>query len=178
MSEHSVREPTGWHRIGLRAGWIAVFAVPAWIMIVRFSLGVDSVGVFLTATILPLALLFLGLVALGIPKMRGFFASGRTVAWLWIAWAMGFILGLFMPDNTLLKHGSEQETTALVSTIFGPGMEGAASAISNPLAIVMIFSAILAAVFAMLDSRAGGPIRTEDEDHLQGTGFYPLLDDQ
>src|SRR5690625_4508834 len=45
----------------------------------------------------------------------------------------------------------------------------------NPPAILMTVPGAIGALFSVLDSRPSGPIRTEDEDHMQGHGHFAIL---
>lgn len=166
---------TGWHKIGINGGWVATFVLAAWILVPRLVIG-TTVPIALVMTILlPVVLVAIGCVTLGVPVSRGFSPSKRAIAWLWIAFFSAFIVGLFFPDDTIFSATSHEQATALVAVLFGPGWEGAGSAIANPAAILMTVSGGIGAVFAVLDSREGGPIRTEDEDHFQGHGYFAIL---
>ncbi|MDN6151985.1 MAG: hypothetical protein L0I91_11305, partial [Yaniella sp.] len=166
---------TGWHKIAILGGWIATFLLAAWILVPRLIIG-TAVPIALALTILlPIILLAIGCTALGVPISRGQSPSGRAVAWLWFSFLNAFVVGLFFPDDTIFSATSHEQATALIAVLFGPGWEGAGSAIANPAAIIMIISGIIAAAFAVLDSREGGPIRTDDEDHFQGHGYFAIL---
>lgn len=145
--------------------------VTAWIGFARHLVGTDDGAISLIwLGTLGAIQLIVALIALSVPATRGVVISGRAVAWLWFSYAWGTVLGLFLPDPS-------SAGTAVVTVLFGDHWQGAESAISNPAAIIMIVSAVFSAVFAILDSRPGGPRRTDAEDHVQGSGFYPLLGD-
>lgn len=166
---------TGWHKIAILGGWIATFLLSAWILVPRLIIG-TAVPIALALTILlPIILLAIGCATLGVPISRGQIPSGRAVAWLWFSFLNAFVVGLFFPDDTIFSATSHEQATALIAVLFGPGWEGAGSAIANPAAIIMIISGIIASAFAVLDSREGGPIRTDDEDHFQGHGYFAIL---
>lgn len=166
---------TGWHKAGIVGGWIATFLLAAWILVPRLVIGTEVPIALVLTILLPFVLLAIGCSALGIPTWRGQVPSKRTVVWLWFSFLNACIVGLFFPDNTIFSATSHEQATALVAVLFGAGWEGAGSAIANPAAIIMIISGIIAAVFATLDSREGGPIRTEDEDEFQGHGYFAIL---
>lgn len=167
--------PQGWHKFGINGGWIAIFFCAAWILLPRLIIGTTEPIALVITILLPVLLIALGTVTLGVPMSRGMVPTKRSVAWLWFAFFWALIVGLFLPDSTIFSHSSHTHATALVAVLFGSGWEGAGSAIANPAAILMIVSGIIGAVFSLLDARAGGPIRTEDEDHLQGHGYFAIL---
>lgn len=167
---------TGWHKFAIMGGWIATFLLAAWILVPRLIIG-TSIAWVLTI-LLPIILLALGCVTLGVPASRDLSPSRRAVAWLWFSFLNAFVVGLFFPDDTIFSATSHEQATALVAVLFGPGWEGAGSAIANPAAILMTISGVIATVFAALDSREGGPVRTEDEDHFQGHGYFAILGEE
>lgn len=167
---------TGWHKFAIMGGWIATFLLAAWILVPRLIIG-TSIAWVLTI-LLPIILLALGCVTLGVPASRDQSPSRRAVAWLWFSFLNAFVVGLFFPDDTIFSATSHEQATALVAVLFGPGWEGAGSAIANPAAILMTISGVIATVFAALDSREGGPVRTEDEDHFQGHGYFAILGEE
>lgn len=157
-----------WQRWAVHCGWVAAFVVPLWIATSRLLVGTAGWHTWIYALTLAPLLLVLAMMTLAVPARRGFTTSGRACAWLWIAFGFGAALGFVLPD-------AGEGATAVISVWFGEGFEGTAVAASNTAAIVMGFSAVFATVFAFLDSRTGGPIRTTDEDEAQGSGYYPLL---
>lgn len=167
--------PIGWHKLGIYVGWVATFGAAAWILLPRLIIGTTVTGAMIITGIVTLIPIVIGCVTLGVPAARKKPPSKRAVAWLWIAFACAFIVGLFLPDDTIFSASNHDQATALVAVLFGTGWEGAGSAIANPAAIIMTVTGVIAAVFAVLDSRAGGPVRTEDEDHLQGYGPFAIL---
>lgn len=167
---------TGWHKFAIMGGWIATFLLAAWILVPRLIIG-TSIAWVLTI-LLPIILLALGSVTLGVPASRGQSPSRRAVGWLWFSFLNAFVVGLFFPDDTIFSATSHEQATALVAVLFGPGWEGAGSAIANPAAILMTISGVIATVFAALDSRESGPVRTEDEDHFQGHGYFAILGEE
>lgn len=166
---------TGRHKFGINAGWILTFSLGLWILLPRLVIGTNYGGVFAVTVILAAAMIAIGSITLGVPAARKKTPSQRAVAWLWIAFVGAFIAGLFMPDSSIFIATDYVEPTALVAVLFGDGWEAAGSAIANPAAIIMIVAGGIGAVFSVLDSREGGPIRTEDEDHLQGSGPFAVL---
>ncbi|NWN87129.1 MAG: hypothetical protein HLX51_01080 [Micrococcaceae bacterium] len=173
VSEQSV--PTGLHKVAIYGGWAATFLLAAWIVLPRVIIGNTVLVAWVMTILLPLILIAVGLIILGVPAARGLTPTKRSVAGLWIALFNAFIVGLFLPDGTIFSAGSHDHATSLVAVLFGSGWEGAGSAIANPAAIIMSVSGIIGAVFSVLDSRQGGPIRTEDEDHFQGQGYFGIL---
>lgn len=168
-------KPVGWHKFGIYGGWIATVVLAGWILLPRLLIGTTVPIAWVITILLPIALLAIGGVTLGVPAVRGKVVSRRAVAWLWLAFLGAFIVGLFLPDNTIFSAPNHDEATALIAVLFGSGWEGAGSAIANPAAIIMLVAGIIGAVFALLDSRDGGPIRTDDEDHFQGHGYFAIL---
>lgn len=169
--------PNGWHKFGIYGGWIATFVLALWIVIPRLVIGTSVFGALVITILLSLILLAIGGVTLGVPAARKRVPTKRSVAMLWFALFWAFIVGFFLPDDTIFSVTAHDQATALVAVLFGTAWEGAGSAIANPAAILMTISGVIGAVFSVLDSREGGPIRTEDEDHLQGTGFFTVLED-
>lgn len=169
--------PTGWHRFAIYGGWVATFVLAAWIAAPRLLLGTSSTITWVMVILLPLLLIGVGCVILGVPRFRGYTPTKRSVAWLWFSFLGASIVGLFLPDGTIFSSSTHDQATALVAVLFGSGWEGAGSAIANPAAIIMSIAGIIGAVFSVLDSRADGPIRTEDEDHFQGHGYFAILGD-
>ena len=167
--------PTGWHKFAIYGGWIGTFVLAGWILIPRLVIGTTVPITWVVTIALPLILIAIGCVTLGVPAVRGVVPTKRSVGWLWFAFFWAFIVGLFLPDSTIFSAGSPDQATALIAVVLGSGWEGAGSAIANPAAILMTISGIIGAVFSLLDSREGGPIRTEDEDHLQGYGHFGIL---
>ncbi|MFD6813972.1 hypothetical protein [Enteractinococcus coprophilus] len=167
--------PTGWHKFGISGGWVGTFILAAWILVPRLIIGTTVPIAWVVTITLPLILIAIGCVTLGVPASRGMIPTRRSVAWLWFAFFWAFVVGMFLPDSTIFSLGTPDQATALVAVLFGPGWEGAGSAIANPAAILMTISGSIGAVFSLLDSREGGPIRTEDEDHLQGQGYFTIL---
>ncbi len=165
----------GWHKFAIYGGWVGTFVLAAWILIPRLVIGTTVPIAWVVTLALPVLLIAIGCVTLGVPAAREVVPSKRCVAWLWFAFFWAFIVGWFLPDSTIFSSGGPDQATALVAVLFGPGWEGAGSAIANPAAILMTVSGIIGAVFSALDSRQGGPIRTEDEDHLQGHGYFAIL---
>src|SRR5699024_914599 len=151
------------------------FVFAGWIILPRLITGTSVPITWAISILLPVLLLVIGCVTLGLPASRGVKPTKRSVVWLWCAVLTGFIVGVFLPDNTIVYAGSHGQATAFIAVLLGPGWEGAGSAIANPAAILMVISGIIGAVFSVLDSRKGGPIRTEDEDHLQGHGYFSIL---
>lgn len=167
--------PVGWHKFGIIAGWVATFVFAAWILLPRLIIGTTVAGAMAVTVILTVVILAIGCVTLGVPAARKKTPSKRAVAWLWIAFSGAFVVGLFLPDDTIFSAINHDQATALVAVWFGAGWEAAGSAIANPAAIIMTITGIIGAVFSVLDSRPGGPVRTEDEDHLQGHGPFAIL---
>lgn len=167
--------PTGWHRFAIYGGWVATFVLAAWIILPRIIIGTTVPIAWFMTIVLPIGLIAIGCVTLGVPVARGFVPTRRSVAWLWFAFFNAVIVGLFLPDDTVFSPSTHDQATSLVAVLFGSGWEGSGSAIANPAAIIMIVSGMIGAVFSVLDSREGGPIRTEDEDHFQGQGFFGIL---
>lgn len=172
-SQQSV--PIGWHRFAIYGGWVATFVLAAWMVIPRLLIGTTATISWVMIVLLPIVLIGVGCVTLGVPTSRGLVPTKRSVGWLWFSFLGAFIVGLFLPDGTIFSAGAHNQATALVAVLFGTGWEGAGPAIANPAAIIMTISGIIAAVFSVLDSREGGPIRTEDEDHFQGQGYFGIL---
>lgn len=166
---------TGWHKFGIYGGWVATFILAAWIFVPRLIIGTTVPGAWVMTILLPIIVIAIGCVALGFPAARGLTPTKRVVGWLWFSFFSAFIVGFFLPDDTIFSATPHEQSTALVAVLFGAGWEGAGSAIANPAAIIMIISGILAAIFSVLDSREGGPIRTEDEDDFQGHGYFAIL---
>ena len=175
MGKSQPAVPTGWHKFAISGGWIGTFLLAAWILVPRLMIGTTVPIAWVVTVSLPLVLMAIGGVTLGVPALRNMIPTKRSVAWLWFAFFWAFIVGLFLPDSTIFSAGSPDHATALVAVLFGPGWEGAGSAIANPAAILMTISGIIGAVFSLLDSREGGPIRTEDEDAFQGQGYFTIL---
>lgn len=175
MGNSQQAAPTGWHKFAIYGGWVGTFVLAAWILLPRLIIGTTVPVAWVITIVLPLVLIAIGCVTLGVPASRGLTPTKRSVAWLWFAFFSAFIVGLFLPDDTIFSASSHEQATALVSILLGPGWEGAGSAIANPAAIIMTISGITGAIFSLLDSRDGGPIRTEDEDHLQGHGYFGIL---
>lgn len=162
------RPVSAWRRFTQTVGWPALVAVAAWVGFSRHLVGTDGSHVLIYLLTLVPVLLIAGIMALAVPLRRKQVISARASAWFFFALGWGLVLGLFLPDEAA-------GPTAVVSVLFGEGWQGAESAVSNPAAVIMVFSMSMAAVFAWLDSRPGGPVRTHDEDHAQGTGYYPVL---
>lgn len=169
--------PTGWYKFAIYGGWVATFVLAAWIVLPRLIIGTAVPVAWVMTILLPVTLVAIGCVTLGVPAARGLVPTKRSVAWLWLALFSAVIVGLFLPDDTIFSGSTHDQATALVAVLFGSGWEGAGSAIANPAAIIMVIAGIIGAVFSLLDSRAGGPIRTEDEDHFQGQGYFAILGD-
>src|SRR5690625_3145184 len=167
--------PVGWHKFGIYAGWVATFALGVWILLPRLLIGTEFAGAWAITIILSVVIILIGCATLSIPTVRKKVPSKRAVVWLWFTFFWALIVGFFLPDNTIFSATNYDEATALVAVLFGTGWEAAGSAIANPAAILMTISGVIGAVFAGLDSREGGPIRTEDEDHLQGSGPFAIL---
>lgn len=167
--------PVGFHKFGIIAGWVAIFALAAWILVPRLVIGTTVPVAWIMTIVLPILLIVLGSITLGLPTLREQVPSKRAVGWLWLSFLFAAIVGLFLPDNTIFSAGNHDNATALVAVLFGAHWEGAGSAIANPAAILMGVSGALASIFSALDSRPGGPIRTDDEDHLQGYGHFAIL---
>lgn len=167
--------PVGWHKFGIQAGWVATFLFAAWILLPRLIIGTTVTAAMVVTVILTVVILAIGGATLGVPTARKKTPSKRAVAWLWIAFSGALIVGLFLPDDTIFSATNHDQATALVAVLFGAGWEGAGSAIANPAAIIMTIAGVIGAVFSALDSRPGGPIRTEDEDHFQGHGPFAIL---
>ena len=175
MGKSQQAVPTGWHKFAITGGWVGTFVLAAWILVPRLVIGTTVPIAWVVTIALPLILIAIGCVTLGVPASRGMVPTKRSVAWLWFAFFWAVIVGLFLPDSTIFSAGSQDQATALIAVVFGSGWEGAGSAIANPAAILMTISGVIGAVFSLLDSRDGGPIRTEDEDHFQGHGYFTIL---
>lgn len=175
MGNSQQTTPTRVHRFAVYGGWVGSFVLAAWILIPRLVIGTTMPIAWVISIALPLILIVIGCVTLGLPAARGMIPTKRSVAWLWFAFFSAFIVGLFMPDDTIFSASNHDQATALVAVLFGVGWEGAGSAIANPAAILMIISGAIGAVSSVLDSRETGPVRTEDEDHMQGHGYFPIL---
>lgn len=177
MGDTQQTVPSGWYRFAIYGGWAGTFVLAGWIVLPRLIIGITVPATWAISILLPVLLIANGCVTLGLPASRGLMPTKRSVGWLWFAFFSAFIVGLFLPDSTIFSAGSHGQTTAFIAVLLGPGWEGAGSAIANPAAILMVISGIIGAVFSVLDSREGGPIRTEDEDHLQGQGYFTILGD-
>lgn len=162
------RPVSAWRRIAQILGGPLLLAVAVWIGFSRHLVGTDGTHALIYLLTLVPVLLIGGVIALAVPLRRRSVISTRAAAWFFFALGWGVVLGLFLPDEAA-------GPTAVVSVLWGEGWQGAESAVSNPAAVIMVFSMSMAAVFAWLDSRPGGPVRTQDEDHAQGTGYYPVL---
>lgn len=166
---------TGMHKFAVYGGWFCTFALAAWMLVPRLVIGTTMPTAWVITILLPLILITVGCLTLGVPPSRGMVPTKRSVGWLWFAFFSALIVGFFIPDETIFSSSSHEQATALVAVLFGVGWEGAGSAIANPAAIIMTISGAIGAVFSVLDSRASGPIRTEDEDHMQGHGHFAIL---
>lgn len=175
MGNSAQEAPVGWYKFGIYGGWVGTFLFAAWILLPRMIIGTTSPIALVITILLPVMLIAIGCVTLGVPTARGKTPSKRSVAWLWIAFFWALIVGFFLPDNTIFSATGYDQATALVAVLFGVGWEAAGSAIANPAAVLMTVCGVIGAVFSVLDSREGGPIRTEDEDHLQGHGHFGIL---
>lgn len=153
-----------------RLGWVAAVLVPVWIAAGRFLAGTaGNLAVVYALTIVPLVLV-LYVVSLAVPARRpAQRPSGRSMVALGLSWIAGLGLGLTLPDTG-------EGASSMVEAWAGPGASGVAAAFSNPLAIIMIFTAVVGCVLAVRDSRPGGRSRVTDEDEHQGTGHYPVWD--
>lgn len=165
-------EVAAWRRWGTAIGWVLAVAVPLWMAGGRVLAG--SAGALTPVYALTLAplLLVLSVVALAVPRRRpGRLPSGRALGVLSLAWACGIGLGFTLPDTG-------EGASSVLGVLAGPGAEGAAAALSNPLGIIMAFMAVAGCVLAVRDSaRPDGARRSPaDEDDHQGTGFFPVLD--
>lgn len=156
-----------------RGGWILAVVVPLWLAGGRLL--TDSAGSLTpvyAATLAPV-LLVLSLVALSVPARRpGRYPSARACTVLLISWACGIALGFTLPDTGA-------GASSVLGAWAGPGAEGAAAALSNPLGIIMVFMAVLGCVLSVRHSAHGdgsGRPRDADEDEAQGTGYYPVLE--
>src|SRR5699024_10168717 len=118
-------------------GWIATFVLAAWMLLPRLIIGTSVPIAWVMTLLFPLILIGIGCVTLGVPAARGRIPTKRAVAWLWLAFFSAFIVGLFLPDDTIFSASSHEQATAFVSVLFGSGWEGAGSAIANPAAILM-----------------------------------------
>lgn len=156
-----------------RCGWFFAVAVPLWLVGGRFL--TDSAGSLTpvyAATLAP-TLLVLSVVALAVPARRAArLPSHRACTVLLISWACGISLGFTLPDTG-------EGASSVLGAWVGPGAEGAAAALSNPLGIIMLFTAVMGCVLAVRHSSYGdgsGRSRDADEDEAQGTGYFPVLD--
>lgn len=154
---------------GTRIGWLAAFAVPAWLVGSRLLTGTaGDLTVVYALTLAPL-LLVLSVAGLAVPRRRGQLPSGRSLGLLGVAWAAGIGLGVTLPD---VGNGA----ASVLEAWSGPEMAGVAAAISNPLGIALGLCGLVGCVLAVRDSRSAGPSRVTDEDEAQGTGFFPTLE--
>lgn len=163
----------GFRRWTARSGWVLAVVVPAWLAGGRVLAGsAGSLTPVYALTLAPL-LLVASVVALTVPRRRaGRYPSARACVLLLLAWAGGIGLGFTLPDTG-------EGASSVLGVLAGPGAEGAAAALSNPLGITMVFMAVAGCVVAVRDSAHGdgsGRSRTEDEDDAQGTGYFPVLD--
>ncbi|NUL47110.1 hypothetical protein F7P69_18165 [Cellulosimicrobium funkei] len=156
-----------------RPGWLLAVAVPLWLVGGRFL--TDSAGSLTpvyAATLAP-ALLVLWLVALTVPARHpARYPSPRACTILLISWGCGIALGFTLPDAGV-------GASSVLGSWAGPGAEGAAAALSNPLGIIMLFMAVLGCVLSVRHSAHGdgsGRPRDAEEDEAQGTGYFPVLD--
>ncbi|MGM7667297.1 hypothetical protein [Microbacterium sp. A93] len=154
-------------------GWFLAVAVPLWLVGGRVL--TDSAGSLTpvyAATLAPV-LLVLWLVALTVPARRpARLPSLRACTILLISWGCGIILGFTLPD-------AGEGASSVLGALAGPGAEGAAAALSNPLGIITLFTAVMGCVIAVRHSAHGdgsGRPRDTDEDEAQGTGYFPVLD--
>lgn len=170
--------PTGWYKFAIYGGWVGTFVFAAWILLPRLIIGTTVPITWVVTIGLAVLLIAIGCVTLGLPVARGLVPTRRSVAWLWFAFFWAFIVGLFLPDSNIFSAANPDQVSAFVAVLFGPGWEAAGSAIANPAAILMTISGIIGAVFSVLDSREGGPIRTEDEDPFQGKGYFTILGEE
>lgn len=155
-----------------RTGWCLAVAVPLWMAGGRFLTGSAGDLTPVYALTLSPALLVLSVVALALPRRGpGRYPSTRSLGLMLIAWASGLGLGFTLPDTG-------QGASSVLGALVGPGAEGAAAALSNPLGIIMLFMSIAGCVLAIRDSsRPDGARRSpDDEDDYQGTGYFPVLD--
>ncbi len=164
---------TPFRRWATRVGWVLAVAVPLWLAGGRLL--TDSAGSLTpvyAVTLTPLVLV-LSLVALGVPARRpARYPSVRACVILMISWACGIALGFTLPDTG-------EGASSVLGAWFGPGAEGAAAALSNPLGIIMLFTVVMGCVVAVRHSGHGdgsGAPRDTDEDEAQGTGHYPVWD--
>ncbi|MFB9070432.1 hypothetical protein ACFFX0_04200 [Citricoccus parietis] len=147
--------------------------VPAWLAggrVLTDSTG-DLTPVY-AATLAPV-LLVLSVVALAVPARRpARYPSVRACTIMLLSWGCGIALGFTLPDTG-------EGASSVLGAWAGPGAEGAAAALSNPLGIIMLFMAIMGCVVSIRHSAHGeghGRSRDSDEDDAQGTGFFPVLD--
>lgn len=163
----------GFRRWTARLGWVLAVVVPAWLAGGRLL--TDSTGnltPIYAATLAPV-LLVLSVVALAVPARRpARYPSVRACTILLMSWGCGIALGFTLPDTG-------EGASSVLGAWAGPGAEGAAAALSNPLGIIMLFMAIMGCVVSIRHSAHGegnGRSRDADEDDAQGTGFFPVLD--
>lgn len=166
-------EASTFRRWTSRCGWALAVAVPLWLALGRLL--TDSAGSLTpvyAATLAP-TLLVLSLVALAVPARRpSGYPSSRACGILMISWGCGIVLGFTLPD---VGEGA----SSVLGSWAGPGFEGAAAALSNPLGIIMLFMAVLGCVVSVRHSAHGdgsGRPRDTEEDEAQGTGYFPVLD--
>lgn len=170
---HHPERGQGFRRWAARIGWVLAVAVPVWLAggrVLTDSTG-DLTPVY-AATLAPV-LLVLSVVALAVPARRqARYPSVRACTVLLISWVCGIALGFTLPDTGA-------GASSVLGAWAGPGAEGAAAALSNPLGIIMLFMAVMGCVVSIRHSAHGGGngrSRDADEDEAQGTGFFPVLD--
>ncbi|XKH54146.1 hypothetical protein LG293_14005 [Citricoccus nitrophenolicus] len=170
---HRPESGEGFRRWTARLGWVLAVAIPAWMAVGRVL--TDSAGNLTpvyAATLAPV-LLVLSVVALAVPARRqARYPSVRACTVLLISWVCGIALGFTLPDTG-------EGASSVLGAWAGPGAEGAAAALSNPLGIIMLFMAIMGCVLSIrhsADGEGNGRSRDTDEDDAQGTGFFPVLD--
>lgn len=170
---HHPERGQGFRRWAARIGWVLAVAVPVWLAggrVLTDSTG-DLTPVY-AATLAPV-LLVLSVVALAVPARRpARYPSVRACTILLLSWGCGIALGFTLPDTGA-------GASSVLGAWAGPGAEGAAAALSNPLGIIMLFMAVMGCVVSIRHSAHGegnGRSRDSDEDDAQGTGFFPVLD--
>lgn len=170
---HPPEPGQGFRRFTARLGWVLAVVVPVWLAggrVLTDSTG-DLTPVY-AATLAPV-LLVLSVVALAVPARRqARYPSARACTILLMSWGCGIALGFTLPDTG-------EGASSVLGAWAGPGAEGAAAALSNPLGIIMVFLAVMGCVVSIRQSAHGdgqGRSRDADEDHAQGTGYFPVLD--
>src|SRR5699024_9355480 len=123
---------TGWHKIAILGGWIATFLLAAWILVPRLIIG-TAVPIALALTILlPIILFSVRCYGTGVSNIPGQGPCGPAGGMFMFSFPHSICFWLLFPDDTIFSATSHEQATALIAVLFGPGWEGAGSAIANP----------------------------------------------